>query len=740
MKPSSLWFNLSLRARLGLASGGITLLLATLLGKAAGDLAQHRIQQSIGQNLSETAYYMADKLSQGMFERYRELQIITELDPLKRSTNVLEQQQLLEKLQTSYSAYSWIGFTDADGIVRASTQGLLQGQDVAERPWFIGGREGPFVGDVHEAVLLAKLLPNPSNEPLRFVDISFPIFDAQGTFRGVLGAHLNWAWAEEVEASLLQVALDDDTKEILILESNRTILLGPDGLKNQPLDLASVTSAQSGQHGYQIEQWPDSNTYLTGFAPSLGYEDYPGLGWVILVRQDIDDAFIAANKLYQQILLGGCLAGVIFAVLGWLAAGRITEPLHKISVAAEQIRQGDTHVNIPVLKGQNEIAKLSQVLRQLVSSLLQREQQLRFSEEKFRQIAENIHDVFWVFSLERSNWLYVSSAYEEIFGQPSQDLPQDTTAWLQLVHPDDMPSVAAAMPRKYQGDFDQQYRIVRPDGVLRWIRDRAFPVYDESGTLYRVVGLLQDITEQKQAEEVQQQLIKEREANELKSRFIAIASHEFRTPLTVINTSSELLEKFGSGITEDKRQAYFARIRSAIKHLIQVLDEILLAGKLEAGKFQLNLEPANLVQICREIVDDMQDSLGAHHEFVLTYEREDMEADVDTVLLKCALANLVSNAIKYSPNGGMVEIDLGCHQDIAIFTVKDSGIGIPEAEQAKLFASFYRGSNANKIQGTGLGLVLVKEVVALHQGTLAVASQLNQGTTFTISIPLHPLV
>jgi signal transduction histidine kinase len=174
-----------------------------------------------------------------------------------------------------------------------------------------------------------------------------------------------------------------------------------------------------------------------------------------------------------------------------------------------------------------------------------------------------------------------------------------------------------------------------------------------------------------------------------------------------------------------------------VKHLVRVLDEILLVGKLESGKFQLNLETTNLTQICRNLINEMQDSLGINHELVFNHDQLELTVDVDIVLFKCALANLLSNAIKYSPEGSLVELNLNCVQDIATLTVSDSGIGIPESERAKLFSPFYRGSNVTNVQGTGLGLVLVKEVVELHHGTIACESQLNQGTSITISIPLH---
>lgn len=751
---SRAWLKLSLRLRLGLVSGGITFLLALILSEIAGRIAQHRAEQDVGNALTALAYHMADRLDHDMFERYREIQVIAELQPFRDpQSSLLEQRRLLEKLQSTYPYYSWIGFANPQGTVRVSTQGLLEGQNVATRSWFTEGRKALFVGDVHEAVLLAKLLPNPNGHPIRFVDIAVPIKNSQGQVLGVLGTHLSWTWAKDIEAALRQVQ-DDRSQEIFVLAQDGTVLLGPKPWQEQKIALSDFPVTQSS--GYQIQRWPDGQTYLTGFAKTVGYRDYPGLGWVVLVRQDTRDAFAVARRLHNQILIGGALLGVGFALLTALAANRITKPMLEIAAAADQIRQGNRAVTIPTLLGQDETAKLSQSLSQLVGALVTREQELKWinerlesqlvvrqqmaeslrrSEEKFRQIAENIHDVFWIFSLTRQQWLYVSPAYEAMWGQSWETLLDDPDAWMQAIHPDDQEHVAAIAPQRFQGQLDAQYRICHQDGSVRWIRDRAFPVYNADGKLYRVVGLLQDITEHKQGEEARQQLEQEREVSELKSQFISLASHEFRTPLTVISTSAALIEKMEDQLSPEKRQQYFSRIQLSIKHLTQVLDEILLIGKAEVKKLEIHPEPLDLVQFCQNLMADMQASASDQHQLLFTHQDDSITALVDESLLRCALSNLLSNAIKYSPQGGQVRLDLIRTLEAVVFQIQDSGIGIPKAEQSNLFGSFYRCSNTGKIQGTGLGLALVKEVVELHQGKIMVQSDVEVGTTFIVEIP-----
>ncbi|MBD0266744.1 MAG: EAL domain-containing protein [Cyanobacteria bacterium Co-bin8] len=523
--------NLSLGARLGLGFGGTIFLSALVLGATAGTLAQNRIEQDIGRELNHLADQMSDQLEVSMFERYREIQIIAGLEPFRNpQTPVAQQQALLDTLQTTYPSYSWIGFADTQGIVRASTQGILQGKNVAERPWFINARQTSFVGDVHEALLLAKLLPpNPNGEPLRFVDVSTPVTNAQGEWQGVLGAHLSWNWVEAVEASLVEQV--GGNKEVFILSPTGTVLLGPAPWQDQELSLDSLRLAQSQQSGYVVEEWPDGKTYLTGFVQGQGYDSYPGLGWIILVREQTDTAFAPAQALYWQILGGGFFLGGGFALLGWLVAARITNPLLKIATAADQIRQGNRTASIPVLTGKTETAQLSQALHQMVANLVSQEQALKQanhelqrqlelsdrkdkslqrSEEQLRQIVDNIQDALLLKAVNTGEVIYFNPGYAKLHQEiTTGETAQDPQAWLRLIHPQDQGRVTLKMQAQYRGEgfLNEEYRLVLPDGSVRWIWDRAFPIRDEAGQVYRYAVIKRDITERKYSEAILKTLI-----------------------------------------------------------------------------------------------------------------------------------------------------------------------------------------------------------------------------------------
>lgn len=235
---------------------------------------------------------------------------------------------------------------------------------------------------------------------------------------------------------------------------------------------------------------------------------------------------------------------------------------------------------------------------------------------------------------------------------------------------------------------------------------------------------------------LQNALKKEQELSELKSRFVTMTSHEFRTPLTTILSSAELLENYSYKWTEEKKLHHLQRIQVAVQRMTQLLNDVLLIGKAEAGKIEFQPLPLDLAAFCHNLVEELQ--LGTSTHFIdFRIQGQCINACMDEKLLRHILSNLLSNAIKYSDKGGTVDFDLLCEAGAAIFRVQDQGIGIPATEQAQLFNSFHRASNVGTISGTGLGLAIVKKSVDLHGGKIAVNSQVGVGTTFTVTLPLH---
>ena len=237
--------------------------------------------------------------------------------------------------------------------------------------------------------------------------------------------------------------------------------------------------------------------------------------------------------------------------------------------------------------------------------------------------------------------------------------------------------------------------------------------------------------------EVRKALEKERELSELKSRFVSLVSHEFRTPLSTILFSACLLEDYGYNWSEERKKVHLNRIKAGVERMNQLLEEILFIGKSDAGKLEFKPVPLDVEKFCREITEEYRETFGNQHHLQFISDRWQLTtACMDEKLLGHILSNLLSNAIKYSPAGCPIEFELSCQDDRACFRIQDRGIGIPSADRQHLFEMFHRATNVGTIPGTGLGLAIVKRSVDLHGGQIAVESQEGVGTTFRVALPL----
>jgi PAS domain S-box-containing protein len=509
------------------------------------------------------------------------------------------------------------------------------------------------------------------------------------------------------------------------------------------------------------------------------------------------------------------------------------------------------------------------------------EDELRDSEERFRQLAENIPQIFWMYDLDEQRLSYISPASEAVLGYDSQSCYDKTWAyWQAAIHPEDLPQVVKASRQPRRGkSAEVEYRFVKPQGELCWLRARAFPVRNAQGQVYRVagiaeditalkqqeadrqqqeswlrllesviinandavviteaepvqlpgphivyvnqafsammgytpeevigktprilqgpktnfetlqsirealkawqpvlaelinyhkdgsevwvelsifpvedrtgrykywVGIQRDITNRKQAEaEVQKALAKERELSELKSRFVSTTSHEFRTPLSTILSSADLLEFYAGRCTPEKQHEHIQRIQMAALNMNDLLNDILVIERAEAHKLQFDPVDLDLRAFCQTLVEELRRNDHGAHPLSFTVQRHDGILDptapigvhMDEKLIRQILGNLLSNALKYSPIGLPVDCRLRCSDSEVTLEVHDQGIGVRPEDVERLFEAFHRGTNVGAISGNGLGLAIVKQSVEAHRGEIAVQSLLGKGTIMRVRLP-----
>jgi two-component system sensor kinase FixL len=236
-------------------------------------------------------------------------------------------------------------------------------------------------------------------------------------------------------------------------------------------------------------------------------------------------------------------------------------------------------------------------------------------------------------------------------------------------------------------------------------------------------------------EEVSISLVKEKELSQLKSRFVSMASHEFRTPLSAIQLSASLIDKYAEPLDNEHISKHVVKIKNAVGNLTMILNDFLSLEKLEAGKVEPSFCHFDLVKLCEEITEEMQMIAKQNQNIIYQHTGTSSITYLDQNLLKNCVLNLIANAIKYSGENTFIEFITEINGQGCIITVKDNGIGIPEADQKHLFEAFFRAHNTGNIPGTGLGLNIVARYAGLMNGKIDFKSSVNQGTLFTISFP-----
>ncbi len=265
----------------------------------------------------------------------------------------------------------------------------------------------------------------------------------------------------------------------------------------------------------------------------------------------------------------------------------------------------------------------------------------------------------------------------------------------------------------------------------------TMPLEDGHLDINLVMFVFTNISEQKNTEKkMLKALKKEKELSELKSRFVSMASHEFRTPLSTILSSANLIARLNEPGNEDKRLKNVNRIKSSVKNLIDILNEFLSLGRLEEGALQMKKENFDLMEFMETIIQELQHVQKAGQEVLLSSDQQSIQVYLDKQFTRNVFLNLLSNALKYSPPHKPVDLIISTTKSSLTVVIKDQGIGIPEDEQQNLFNLFFRARNVTNIEGTGLGLPIVKKYIELMHGEITFESALEQGSTFTITLPL----
>lgn len=370
--------RLTVRAHITIAFAAMILVLVGALAAGAAFVSYRNTSELVNTRLAAVASITAERLDRYMAIRQQEVTLFSKLELLQGlwQGDHAALRKALEQLQSSFGDFAWIGFAQPDGKVVAATKGMLEGASVAQRPWFRTGLTDPIVGDVHEAALLASLLVKRADgEPHRFVDIALPIRNADGILIGVLGAHLDWQWAQDIIARSEATDQGADTT-LMVTSKAGTVLVGA-GMNTTRFagdKLATILQTRAGTFSEKVGE----SSRLTAYYVGNGHREYQGLNWIVTASQPADVALAAAAHSAKNILFIGAAVGLFGMALAFLIAQRISSPIHAITLEADRIGRASGPTMLPRQRGSLEVVQLTQALR----SLLRR---IGFAEERTKE-------------------------------------------------------------------------------------------------------------------------------------------------------------------------------------------------------------------------------------------------------------------------------------------------------------------------------------------------------------------
>lgn len=741
---------------MALATSILCAVLTIILVSLVQNQARDHVRESIGFGLGELAQQAADKLDRGMFERYREVGLLARrIADLGPQATLESQRRLLDDAHRSYGYYSWMGIATVDGKVQVAARGLLEGANVAARPWFTNAMDGIHIGDVHEALLLAKLLPSVDGEPQRFVDVAFPVEAPDGRPRAVLGAHLSWQWARDVERSVNEPIQDGRQVDALIVDTKGLVLLGPPGLQGTTIDTASLRRARGERGiGYVLECWSDGKEYLVGYSQTEGYADYPGLGWTVLLRQEAGNAYAPVHRLGQYALWTGVALAVLFSIAGALVANWITHPIKNLQAYADRIHRGSSASLVPDEHSYDEVRSLASALNTLLADLVRRGRELEELNRTLEQrVSERTQELASALAIVQQNAQHINTiietAHDAFIGMDLDGIVTDWNTQAERMfgwrrhEAIGRPLAELTLPQRYHDSLRRaivEFRTTGHTGALNRRVERIVRTRQGEEFAIEMTAGIAGIGERSFFSIFLHDISLRKRVDQMKNELVATVSHELRTPLTSMRASLSLLKSGAAGPIDGEVEELVEIAHRHCERLVRLVSDMLDVEKIESGRLSAHPKPQRLMPIVEDALgamrvqaQDVQVELRSACEAGL----ERLPAEVDRDRITQVLMNLLSNALKYSPPQAAIEVMLARSSRGLRITVADRGPGIPPAFRARIFQRFSQADAASdRKTSSGLGLAISRQIMVEHGGDLSFEDREGGGTCFHVDLPL----
>lgn len=736
---------LRLQTQVGLTLGGLVFVTAIVLAAVLSSTAESRVLRISAENLENLSAQMARELSAGMDNFLRDVQDQAVRDRFASSASSMPSMRAaLDQFQQNHPEFAYVSIVDvASKRVIAANGGIFEGGDAAGRPTFEQGKLAPYLGDVHDAVRLAELLPKPvQGEALRFLDVAAPIRDESGKVFRVFASHVGWDWTSSVRDHVFGPIGEQRGIEAFIVDTRGKVVMSRVASVPVGTDLRAVAGGSSA--AAQRVEWPDQQPYLTTVAPVAPRGSFQGFGWKVVAREPYEAAYAAARDLRNAFMLGALGLGLVAALLAWLAAGRLTRPVRAL---ADAVRRGQGHGHsldsVASTARVGEVREVARAMTSLTDSARRQAEAADTSERQFAVLAGSLPQLVW--EADAAGHLeYVNKPWlrERLDGSCTvadlarvihlDDCAQFTSAW--------RISAATGEPLKVRC----RLHVPEADHPV-WHDIEARAVNAPAGGVLRWIGTMFDVNDTVlAAERTERRLAQERSAREeaerlsrMRDEFMATVSHELRSPLSAITGWSDILARKANADETLAKAAQVIRRNAMLQ--AQLIDDLLDMTAVIAGKLTLNESVFDLSTLAKEVT--LSHLHAAQQKGVALTCGEAVPAMVrgDARRVSQVLSNLIVNGIKFTDAGGRVEVSLGTDHGQATVKVRDTGRGISPTFLPHVFERLRQedASKSRKAGGLGIGLAIAKAVVELHHGTIRAHSDgPSTGAEFTFTLAL----
>ena len=392
----------------------------------------------------------------------------------------------------------------------------------------------------------------------------------------------------------------------------------------------------------------------------------------------------------------------------------------------------------PVTNKEDEITHFISVIKNITEEKAIKEA-LLLSEQRWQFALDGSGEGVWDWN-PITDEVYYSMQWKKMLGHQENEIGTTLDEWKKRVHPDDIEECYKNLNKHLKGDTElyfDEHRMLHKNGHYIWILDRGKAITrDKNGKPTRVIGTHTDITKLKETEErLRIGIDKEKELRILKSKFISVASHEFRTPLATMMVAAEALSDYRDRMTPKQLDDRLAKIKRQIGYLNNIVDDVLQLEKFRMDNELLSFAEGDIIEYMRSIIDEI-DASPVSSRIKKRYAIKSLEMVFDKKLIYQIITNLISNSIKFSNKSEDIIFEVETSNKHLIISISDKGMGISELDQNNIFDPFYRSDNTSSITGSGLGLSIVKEAVEKLKGEIKLKSKLNEGTTFTVALPI----